>query len=54
MATMMEQETVLALVEAKESLERALDRLRDDNPGSARSHISHAMALIESMLAKGR
>jgi len=61
---MIEQETVLALIEAKEQLEKARDMLFDyrlDEQGntreavwSAHGRVCHAWALIESILAKGR
>jgi hypothetical protein len=51
---MMERETELALLEAKEALERSLDRLTQDMPGSARVHINHALYLLASILDKGR
>jgi len=61
---MIEQETVLALIEMKEKLEQARDILwqhRLDKQGTTRDDIlhahynlMHALALIESILAKGR
>lgn len=61
---MIEQETALALLEAKEMLEKAQNALRHleiDEHGEVRElvlgahlRVSHALGLIESILAKGR
>lgn len=62
----MEQGTALALIEVKEHLEKVqeylhrLEResLRNAKPSlktqHARNHVSHAVGLIDSILAKGR
>lgn len=61
---MIEQETVLALIEAKEVLEETqgyLHQIRLDQhgeeqeiPRKARIRVGQAVGLIESILAKGR
>jgi hypothetical protein len=61
---MIEQETVLALIEMKEELEKAQDILwrlshepaneRFDAPDQVNRCVTHALALIESILARGR
>jgi hypothetical protein len=61
----LEQETILALIEAKENLEKARDLIHTveldpttgalrDEPYHARRRVNHALALIESILARGR
>jgi hypothetical protein len=61
-----EQETVLALIEVKENLDKVQDYLRQiernllryakpsDLPHHARNKLADAIGLIESILAQGR
>lgn len=50
----LDQDTRLDIVEAKEAVERALDRLNTDLPGSARSHMRHAIVALERILGRMR
>lgn len=49
---MMDEETRMDVVEAKEALDRADERWLDDNPGSARRHMIHALVVLERILAR--
>lgn len=50
----LDHDTRLDLVETKEAIERALDRLNTDLPGSARSHMRHAIVALERVLGRDR
>lgn len=49
---MMDEETRMDVVEAKEALDRADERWLSDNPGSARRHMIHALVVLERILKR--
>lgn len=49
---MMDEETRLDLVEAKEAMERADERCNDGSIGSARRHLKHAIYVLERILGR--
>lgn len=48
------EETRLDIVEAKEAIERAMDRCSDGSIGSARTHMRHAIVALERILGRMR
>ena len=47
-------ETRLDLIEVKEAVERATERVSNDNPGSARVHLRHAVFVLDRILGRIR
>ena len=50
----MNQETHLDIVEAKESIVRAQQRLRDNLFGSSHVHMGHAVMVLDRILGRER